>query len=101
MKRKLTNAALALTGCLFILSCRNKEAVTPVSREISVPGFDKVPAGDDHEVIITAGNTFSMQARGDIADVNELRAAIESRNLKIDYPVYRSNRKRVHINNRF
>jgi len=97
MKQNFIPAAWMLFSSIAVLPSCSKEAANPVTRDINVSGFDKVTAGDDNEVIITAGNTFSMQARGDLADVNELRTAIASKNLTIDYPVYRSSRKRVHI----
>lgn len=90
-------AALLMLGSLAVFSSCKKEAANPVTRSFNIAGFDKVAAGDDHEVIITAGNEFSVQARGDARDVNELSVSISSRSLQIAYPIHRNGRKRVHI----
>lgn len=97
MKTKFVKAALLVLSCLAVLASCTKEAANPVSRSFNIAGFDKVAAGDDHEVIITAGNDFSVLARGDARDVNELGLSVSSRSLQIGYPVYRNGRKRVHI----
>ena len=97
MKLSIT---ILITACVVafvcFISCK-KESLNPVTRVYDVNGFKKVMAGDDHEIIITKGTTFSVQAKGDVADLNDLRLVVNEGTLKIDYPSYSSYRKRVHV----
>ena len=54
-------------------------------------------AGDDHEIIIIKGAVFSVRAKGEASDLNDLRMQVNDGTLKIDYPYYENYRKRAHI----
>ncbi|MFT3680870.1 MAG: DUF2807 domain-containing protein [Ferruginibacter sp.] len=91
------NIMMLFTAVMFAGIACKKEADNPVTRVFNITGFTAVTAGDDHEIIITSGNNFSIKAKGGVDDINELRMQVAGGDLRIDYPVYRSNRKRVHI----
>lgn len=46
-------------------------------------------AADDHEIIITKGTSFSIQAKGGAVDLDDLRMLVNAGTLKIDYPYYK------------
>jgi Putative auto-transporter adhesin, head GIN domain len=97
MKLSIT---ILLTSCIVAFICFiscNKESSNPLTRVFEVTGFNKIIAGDDHEIIITKGTAFSVQAKGDAADLDDLRMLVNGGTLKIDYPSYDNYRKRVHI----
>lgn len=97
MKLSIT---ILLTSCLVAFVCFiscTKESANPVTRSFSVTGFNKIMAGDDHEIIITKGAVFSVQAKGEAGDLDDLRMNVNNNTLKIDYPYYDTYRKRVHI----
>ena len=74
-----------------------KESSNPVNRVFEVTGFNKIMAGDDHEIIVIKGASFSVQAKGEASDLSDLRMQVNDGTLKIDYPYYENYRKRVHI----
>ena len=97
MKLSIT---IFITSCVVAFVCFiscTKESSSPVNRVFEVTGFNKITAGDDHEIIITRGASFSVQAKGAAADLDELRMVVNGETLKIDYPYYENYRKRVHI----
>lgn len=97
MKLSIT---ILLTSCIVAFVCFiscTKEAANPVTRQFELTAFSKIEAGDDHEIIITQGPAFSVQARGNANDLDEIRMLVNDGTLKIDYPYYNNNRKRLHI----
>jgi len=97
LKRRLPIQLLHLFLLLFATNSCSKEPVNKVTKEFSVAGFDKLEAADDHQVEVQQASTFSVSATGEEADITELRVLVINGVLKIDYPVYRDNRKRVYI----
>lgn len=99
MKNNFARLLVAGIAALSILlfSC-NKEAANPVTKSFDVRNFNSIIAGDDHEINITKGSEFMVQANGDIADLNDLEMLVSNQALKISYPSYESGRKRVHFN---
>ncbi len=81
---------------ICFISC-TKDSSNPVTHVFDVAGFNKIIAGDDHEIIIIKGTSFSVQAKGEASDLNDLRMLVNGETLKIDYPYYDHYRKRVHI----
>jgi hypothetical protein len=97
MKLSIT---ILVTSCIVAFVCFiscTKEATNPVTRQFDLMNFNKIEAGDDHEIIITQGAAFSVQARGNSTDLDEIRILVNDGTLKIGYPYYNSNRKRLHI----
>ena len=97
MKLSIT---ILITSCIVAFVCFiscTKESSNPVTRQFEITGFNKLIASDDHEIIITKGASFSVQAKGSSADVEDLRMIVNGETLKIDYPYYNGNRKRVDI----
>ena len=97
MKLSIT---ILLTSCFVAFVCFiscTKEAENPVTRSFPVTGFNKIIAGDDHEIIITKGAAFSVQAKGEAGDLDDLRLNVNNNTLKIEYPYYDTYRKRMHI----
>lgn len=58
--------AILLTSCfvafICFISC-TKEAENPVTRSFQVTGFNKIIAGDDHEIIITKAQHFQCRQK--------------------------------------
>ena len=97
LKRSVTVQLLLLMFISFALNSCSKEPVNKVTKEFSVAGFDKVEAADDHTMEVKQDSVFSVSATGEAADIAELRVLVTNGALKIDYPVYRGNRKKVYI----
>ena len=80
--------------CTLIVSC-SKEPIDPIVRSFSNAGFTKIDAGDQHRFSITSGTSFSIVARGEERDINDLLVQNAGDLLKIEYNRYKPNRKRV------
>jgi len=81
MKLSIT---IFITSCVVAFVCFiscTKESSSPVNRVFEVTGFNKITAGDDHEIIITRGASFSVQAKGAAADLDELRMVVNGETL--------------------
>lgn len=97
MKLSIT---ILVTSCIVAFVCFiscTKESSSSVIRVFDVTGFNKIMAADDHEIIITKGTFFSIQAKGGVSDLDDLRMIVNPGTLKIDYPYYNNYRRRVHI----
>ena len=82
--------------CSLIVSC-SKEPTDPIDRSFSNAGFTKIDAGDQHRITITRGTSFSIVARGEERDINDLLVQNSGDLLKIEYNRYKPNRKRVNL----
>ncbi|MBP6214761.1 MAG: DUF2807 domain-containing protein [Chitinophagaceae bacterium] len=80
----------------LIVSC-SKEPTDPIDRSFSNAGFTKIDAGDQHRITITRGTSFSIVARGEERDINDLLVQNSGDLLKIEYNRYKPNRKRVNL----
>ena len=85
-----------LAGLFFFASC-SKEPSNPIERSYSQIDFKKVDAGDQHRLTIAKGTGFSIIARGEERDINDLVIRVIDSTLKIEYNRYKANRKRVYF----
>ncbi|HEX4877344.1 MAG TPA: DUF2807 domain-containing protein [Chitinophagaceae bacterium] len=86
---------LYLSAILFC-SC-TKEPDNPVTKNFIVSDYKKVETGDQHRITITRGSGFSVVAKGEQRDINELIVRVNNGILKFEYNQYRANRKRVYL----
>lgn len=72
---------------LFITACnKNKIKCTGDSeKDHTVANFNKVTVSDNFNVYITKGTSFAMKAKGCTENINDLKVAVESNILKIQY----------------
>ena len=93
----ISKVFFGLVAGLFLFTACSKEPSNPIERSYSNIDFKKIDAGDQHRLTITKGTGFSIIARGEERDVNDLVIRVIDSSLKIEYNRYKSNRKRVYF----
>jgi hypothetical protein len=95
--KALSRTFLGIMAGLFLFTACSKEPSNPIERSYSNIDFKKIEAGDQHQLTITKGTAFSIIARGEERDINDLVIRVIDSSLKIEYNRYKSNRKRVYF----
>jgi len=93
----LSKAFFGIMAAMLLFTACSKEPSNPIERSYSNIDFKKIDAGDQHRLIITKGTGFSIIARGEERDINDLVIRVIDSSLKIEYNRYKSNRKRVYF----
>ena len=93
----ISKVFFGLVAGLFLFTACSKEPSNPIERSYSNIDFKKIDAGDQHRLTLTKGTGFSIIARGEERDINDLVIRVIDSSLKIEYNRYKSNRKRVHF----
>ena len=68
----ISKVFFGLVAGLFLFTACSKEPSNPIERSYSNIDFKKIDAGDQHRLTITKGTGFSIIARGEERDVNDL-----------------------------
>ena len=95
--KALTKTFFGIIAAMLLFTACSKEPSNPIERSYSNIDFNKIDAGDQHRLTITKGTGFSIIARGEERDVNDLVIRVIDSSLKIEYNRYKSNRKRVYF----
>ncbi len=93
----ISKVFFGLVAGLFLFTACSKEPSNPIERSYSNIDFKKIDAGDQHRLTLTKGTGFSIIARGEERDINDLVIRVIDSSLKIEYNRYKSNRKRVYF----
>lgn len=96
MKKTITGIILLVSFTVILPSC-SKEPENAIERNYNYADFNKIEAGNQHRFTITKGTSYSILARGEERDINDLVLSITDSSLKIEYDHYRPNRKRVYF----
>lgn len=96
MKRNYLIAALSFAAILFFSAC-SKEPHNPVDRDFTNSGFKKIDAGDISRLTISPGTVFSIHARGEKRDIDDLVLQNTGDTLRIRFNQYKPNRKIVYF----
>lgn len=95
--KALTKTFFGIIAAMLLFTACSKEPSNPIERSYSNIDFNKIDAGDQHRLTITKGTGFSIIARGEERDINDLVIRVIDSSLKIEYSRYKSNRKRVYF----
>lgn len=87
---------LAFAGALVFTSCEDT-FTEKVEREYDLAGFTEVDLGAAFRIEITQGNSFRVEARGTVRDINDLELRVINGRLVGSYEPDRNNRKRTEI----
>jgi hypothetical protein len=82
---------------LLSLSSCQKEGLETITRTMNVVNFSKLNLGSNFDINVKQGVTFSVTTTGRERDVNDLRADIQSGELKINYNNFIEKRKPVTV----
>jgi len=94
MKRVLSICIFALSAILLFSAC-SKEPNNPIDRDFSNTGFNKIDMGDFNRLTVTPGTSFSIHAKGEERDINDLVIRNTGDTLLIRFSHYKANRKIV------
>jgi len=90
MKRKITTvfAASLLAGLLGLSSCFPLEDPGPLQegiQEFNITDFDRLDMGDAFQISVQKGDAFSIIARGDVRNLNDLDVYLNGNTLVAKY----------------
>lgn len=88
---------LAIAGALFFTACEDEFSTEKIDKTFDLSGFTEIDLGDAFEIEITKGETYKVNARGRVRDINDLQLRVQNGRLTGKYESDFHNHKRTEI----
>ncbi|MDX1942270.1 MAG: head GIN domain-containing protein [Saprospiraceae bacterium] len=96
MKTKML-LVLAIASALFFTACEDEFSTEKIDKTFDLSGFTEIDLGDAFEIEITKGETYKVNARGNVRDINDLQLRVQNGRLTGKYESDFNNHKRTEI----
>jgi hypothetical protein len=88
---------LAASLAVFLFSCDKRDDSPVIEKEFAFNGFNRINAGEQFNLTLTKGNSFSIKAKGPSNSVNDIDMTVANNILSIQYDHFENRRPKIDI----